>query len=332
MPGSELINHPSYLLVMFSLAHLSPPAGPATPCLDSLAPWLLRFSVWIVFVLSVPVNFLVLIVIFLSSASNPHAASQRLLGVFFWLRFLAGLSGSALDVFAAFHPRAESEAGSGLMSFLFSLSSEACVFLMLAIVFQRQSRPEVLGSSVGGVQVTSAACLGLALAVTALPSMIFGEISFSSRCLIVSFHRRVMCWGYSVALVIFNAFCFLFMIITHVSHQEKVRSNLTRAHDDSGRKTMLTFLLLTNSLLFTSATLLSLASLLHFSDPEVSKSVLLLLTALPVCLDPLVFVLLSPDFTAELCCLFQKTSRRLKMRGNAEHSERSAPSLVSVSL
>ncbi|KAF7664988.1 hypothetical protein LDENG_00159380 [Lucifuga dentata] len=258
---------------------------------DVFAPWLLRFSIWFIFILSIIFNFLVLVSIFLSSTSKPPTPSQ-----------CSTLDVVHADCFSVFHPRTESEAGSGLASFLFALSSEACVFLMMAIVFERQNWPKFWWSSLGGVQVTSVACFGLALAVTVLPLLVFGEVSFLSPCSIVSFHRHLMCSGYSTALVAFNAFCFLSVTITHMTRQKNVRLNPTTAHDNI-TKTMTTFLLLTNTLLFLSTTLLSFSSLLHFPEPEISNTVVLLLTSLPVCLDPLVYMLLSPNFRAELCCL-----------------------------
>ncbi|XP_078139156.1 leucine-rich repeat-containing G-protein coupled receptor 5-like [Centroberyx gerrardi] len=331
---------------------------PPRLCQNSSAPRLLQFSVCSISILSIAFNFLVLVSVFLSSASKPTA--QRLLGVLFWLRFLAGLSGATLDVtdvktagcFEAFGPWTQTEApGSGVMDFLFALSSEACVFLMMAVVFEQKNStsrdfnwPKVWKRR-GGVQVASAVCCTLALAVTALPLVITGEISLSSPC--VS-HRRSVCWGYNAALLLFNAFCYLFMTVTHTfrrRHREKVTLKPPGVQDRATTK-LTTFLLLTNTSLFFSATLLSFSSLLHLPSlpgPEVDEAVALLIAALPACLDPLLYMFLSPHFREELRCLLQQASYRLKTEQDtghlAESSEdadklscKSMQTLVSVSL
>ncbi|XP_071376361.1 leucine-rich repeat-containing G-protein coupled receptor 5-like [Centroberyx affinis] len=329
----------------------SPTPAPPRLCQNSSAPWLLQFSVSSISILSIAFNSLVLVSVFLSSAPKPPA--RRLLGVLFWLRFLAGLSGATLDVTDVRTAGCFEAPGSGVMDFLFALSSEACVFLMMAIVFEHENSMSYdfhwlkVWKRRGGVQVTSAVCCTLALAVTALPLVITGEISLSSPCVSFS-HRRSVCWGYNAALVLFNAFCYLFMTVTHTfrrRHREKVTLKPPGVQDRATTR-LTTFLLLTNSSLSLSATLLSFSSLLRLPSlpgPEVDEATVLLIAALPACLDPLLYMFLSPHFREELRRLLQQASYRLKTERDtgrlAESSEdaeklscKSMQTLVSVSL
>ncbi|KAM7415226.1 hypothetical protein PAMA_019849 [Pampus argenteus] len=102
-------------------------------------------------------------------------------------------------------------------------------------------------------QVTCAVCCSLAVAVTASPAL----------------------------LLLFNTSCFLFATVVHLSRrcrEEDVTLNL-----------MLTFLLLTNTVLSLCASLLRLPGLL---SPGVSSpAALLFIAALPSCLDPLLFII-----------------------------------------
>ncbi|XP_044211834.1 leucine-rich repeat-containing G-protein coupled receptor 5-like isoform X1 [Thunnus albacares] len=229
--------------------------SPPTCCLD-----LLHLSVCLLFILSVTLNLLVLVSGFLSSSVLGPPSSPRLLALLFWFRLLSGVSGTCVlmvDCLCEFN--LQTDPGRGLVSFLFALSSEACIFLMMVVVFE----------NLRCVQVTCAVCCSFTLAVASSPAL----------------------------LLLFNTSCFLFMTVTHLSRrrrEEDVTLNLRGVRDEA---LMLTFLLLTNTVLSLSAYLLRLPALL---SPGVSTSaVLLLISALPSCLDPLLFIVFSPCFAPE---------------------------------
>uniref|UniRef100_A0A667ZYB8 G-protein coupled receptors family 1 profile domain-containing protein n=1 Tax=Myripristis murdjan TaxID=586833 RepID=A0A667ZYB8_9TELE len=290
-------------------------------------PRFMQLSVRFIFILSVAFNFLVLVSIFLSSASKPP--SQHLLGVLFWLRFLSGVSGGTMDVrdgvimdcFGAFGPSKETEAGSRVTGFLFTLSSQACVFLTMAFVLQHKNLSFDLNlpKAWRNLQVTFAVCCTLALAVTALPLI----ISLFSPC-VSSSHRHSPCWGYNTALVVLNALCYTFTTVTHAfldCHRVTLKP---KGLQDAATTRMTTFLLVTNTVLFLSATLLSFSSLLplpSLPDTQVDKStVLLIVTALPACLDPLLYMFFSLHFREDLLHFLQKKLYRLNSGKDTQHA------------
>ncbi|CAK6977603.1 leucine-rich repeat-containing G-protein coupled receptor 5-like isoform X1 [Scomber scombrus] len=266
----------------FKLTNLQESNNPSTCSLD-----LLHLSVCLLFLLSVPLNLLVLVSIFLSSSASPPPSpplpppsSQRLLVLLFCLRLLAGVSGTCVLALACL---CGSDPGRGLVSFLFALSSEACVFLLMVVVFE----------DIRCFQVTCAVCCSLALSAAASP----------------------------VLLLLFNTSCFLFMTVTHLSrrrrhrHEQEVMLNLRGVRDEA---VMLIFLLMTNTVLSLSAILLRLLC------PGVSTSAaLLFVSALPSCLDPLLFIILSPHFAPELQC-FQGNTRGTVAWRETTHLEKDA--------
>uniref|UniRef100_A0A667ZLV6 G-protein coupled receptors family 1 profile domain-containing protein n=1 Tax=Myripristis murdjan TaxID=586833 RepID=A0A667ZLV6_9TELE len=311
----------------FPVSCLSPSSGPSQMCQSPFVPRFMQLSVRFIFILSVAFNFLVLVSIFLSSASKPP--SQHLLGVLFWLRFLSGVSGGTMDVrdgvimdcFGAFGPSKETEAGSRVTGFLFTLSSQACVFLTMAFVLQHKNLSFDLNlpKAWRNLQVTFAVCCTLALAVTALPLI----ISLFSPC-VSSSHRHSPCWGYNTALVVLNALCYTFTTVTHAfldCHRVTLKP---KGLQDAATTRMTTFLLVTNTVLFLSATLLSFSSLLplpSLPDTQVDKStVLLIVTALPACLDPLLYMFFSLHFREDLLHFLQKKLYRLNSGKDTQHA------------
>uniref|UniRef100_A0A667ZYC8 G-protein coupled receptors family 1 profile domain-containing protein n=1 Tax=Myripristis murdjan TaxID=586833 RepID=A0A667ZYC8_9TELE len=325
--AADNIRKKSHHKMNFPVSCLSPSSGPSQMCQSPFVPRFMQLSVRFIFILSVAFNFLVLVSIFLSSASKPP--SQHLLGVLFWLRFLSGVSGGTMDVrdgvimdcFGAFGPSKETEAGSRVTGFLFTLSSQACVFLTMAFVLQHKNLSFDLNlpKAWRNLQVTFAVCCTLALAVTALPLI----ISLFSPC-VSSSHRHSPCWGYNTALVVLNALCYTFTTVTHAfldCHRVTLKP---KGLQDAATTRMTTFLLVTNTVLFLSATLLSFSSLLplpSLPDTQVDKStVLLIVTALPACLDPLLYMFFSLHFREDLLHFLQKKLYRLNSGKDTQHA------------
>lgn len=329
--------------------------GPFQSCQSSLGSWLVHFGVWIIFILSIVFNSLALVSIFLSTTSK--TPTHHTLSALFWVHLLTGLSTTFLavvDTKTMDHCGAYDLWGRGpaprVTDFLFILSSEVCLFLMVAVVFERRHsiynfnctkvRESVLGR--GGVRGISAICCTLAIA--ALPLLIVGEY-LSSQCVAFS-NRHAICLGYNTALVVLNFLCYLFMTVTHNvprNHKEKV---MVTARSGCAVTKTVTFLLLTNCLIFFSVAFIFFSSLFQLPSlhsQEITRSTMLLLMALPTCLDPLLYMVLSPQFREELCTLLRSTSFRLKREHKAglksvtsedaeEQPCKSMQGLVSISL
>ncbi|XP_044050005.1 leucine-rich repeat-containing G-protein coupled receptor 5-like [Siniperca chuatsi] len=113
-------------------------SSPSACCLDSSL-WLLHFSVSFIFIVSIVFNLLVLLSLLLSS-DPPPPSSQHALALLFWFRLVAGLSGSSIINTNCFCGSSlDTDPGSGLRIFLFCLSSEICIFIMMAVVFKNRT-------------------------------------------------------------------------------------------------------------------------------------------------------------------------------------------------
>ncbi|XP_039988719.1 leucine-rich repeat-containing G-protein coupled receptor 5-like [Xiphias gladius] len=192
----------------------------------------------------------------------------------------SSLSGSSLvstDRFSG--SDLETDLGPGV--FLSLLSSEVCVFVMMAAVMEGESRAKSC------FQISCVVCCSLALT---LPLVSVEDRGLRSLC------EHSVWWTHSSALVLFNTFCFLFMIL----------ARMTR-HPLHGGVSLT--ILLANTMLFLSASLLCLSSLL---SPDVSTCAVLIISSLPCCVDPLLYMILSPRFGRELQSFLHQTPRRPK--------------------
>ncbi|XP_071344473.1 leucine-rich repeat-containing G-protein coupled receptor 5-like [Trachinotus anak] len=220
-------------------------SGLSTSCLDSLH---------FIFIISIVLNLLVLLSILLLPSAPRPPSSLRLPSVILWFRLLAGLSGSSIvsaDWFCG--SSLETDPGSGV--FLSSLCSEVCVFIMMGAVVEAKTRTRSC------FQISGVVCCSLALTLVVMETSL---------------------WTHSSALVLFNTFCFLFMILTHITRHSC--QNLRGDREEAASLTVL----LTHALIFFSASLLGLSSLL---SPDVSTCAVLIVSSLPCCVDPVILIL-----------------------------------------
>ncbi|XP_041728247.1 leucine-rich repeat-containing G-protein coupled receptor 5 [Coregonus clupeaformis] len=317
--------------------HCSPAPGPFQSCQSLFGSWLVRVGVWIIGILSFVSNSLVLVSIVLSSKS-PTCPTQHLLGVLTWVHLLNGVSSAALavldtisfDHFADYGAWWEGGPGCWIFDFLSVFSSEASVFLLMAVVLERgcsvrgsqwsetEARRIPLGW--GCAQGISALCCFLAGAIAALPPLTMGKYGVSPLCMASPYgHASRLGCSYATALVLLNSLCYLLMTATytrlycHMDRDTPEKEGVT-VQDYSVTKLMAS-LLFTNCLLSFPVALPSFSSLLQLSvlsSPKVAKAILLLVAPLPSCLDPLLYMLLCPHFREDLSRLLYWTTYRLK--------------------
>ncbi|KAJ8002747.1 hypothetical protein DPEC_G00162160 [Dallia pectoralis] len=320
--------------------HCFPSPGPRRRCQSLFGSWPLRAGVWIIVTLSFACNSLVLISIVLSKSPTP--VTQHLLAMLAWVHLVKGLSSATLaaldavtfDHFAAYSARLENGPGCWVFDFLSIFATEASVFLLAAIVLERGRRCTV-GSSdrsetyiararplgQGGAHCISAICCVLAGAVAILSPLMTGQYGLWSPCTaLVSPYADVSRsgYGYTTALVLLNSLCYLvmtgaYMRLCHMDNGSPVKDGVA-ARDFSVTK-LLACLLLTNCLFSFPVALLSFSSLLRLTvltSPEVTKTIVLLVAPLPACLDPLLYVLISPHFKEDLNTLLCRMTSGLK--------------------
>ncbi|KAM7397217.1 hypothetical protein PAMP_020207 [Pampus punctatissimus] len=189
-----------------------------------------------------------------------------------------------------------------LLVLVFSSSSYSCSLVLLVLLFWFRLLAGVSGTCVlvvdclCGLDLQTDAGRGLVSVLLALSSescvfLVMSVLFEDLRCFQVT---CAVCCSLAVAvaaspvlLLLFNTSCFLFATVVYLSRH--------RREEDVTLNLMLTVLLLTNTVFSLSASLLRLPGLLN---PGVSTSAaLLFIWALPSCLDPLLFIILSRRFT-----------------------------------
>uniref|UniRef100_A0A4W5RMK2 Leucine rich repeat containing G protein-coupled receptor 5 n=1 Tax=Hucho hucho TaxID=62062 RepID=A0A4W5RMK2_9TELE len=333
--------------------HCSPAKGLFQSCQSLFGSWLVRVAVWIIVILSLVSNSLVLVSIALSSKS-PTSPTQHLLGVLAWVHLLNGVSSAALavldgisfDHYADYGAWWEGGPGCWIFDFLSVFSSEASVFLLTAVVLDRgctvcgsqwsetEARRIPLGW--GCAQGISALCCFLAGAIAALPPLTMVEYGVSSLCVASPYgHSSRLGYIYATALVLLNSLCYLLMTATYTRHYCHMNRDTPEKEEvtvqDYSVTKLMACLLFTNCLLSFPVTLPSFSSLLQLSSPKVAKAILLFAGPLPSCLDPLLYMLLSPHFREDLSRLLYWTTHRLK-KGQRRTSLFSVQALVSLTL
>lgn len=151
----------------------------------------------------------------------------------------------------------------------------------------------------------------LALAL-ALPPLLAGGSS-TSLCLPLPSSSLV----FTVSLVLLDSLCFLVMTLAYT----RLYCRLNKAPPPSEEEAALTrhvaWLLFSDCLLYLPVAFLSFSSLLRLSaaGPEMAKGVLLLVTPLPACVNPLLYVLFSPLARQDLAALARRSYKRVSGGG-----------------
>lgn len=308
-------------------------SGAFKPCEHLLGNWMIRLTVWFIFLVSLVFNSLVLVVTFCPAhggqgRSYPLAASlspsRLLMGLLALANLLTGLYVGVLTVldvatwgsFAEFGVWWEMGPGCQIAGVLAVFSSEWSVLLLsLAAVERSVAVRTILGKvmlsprrSGGGRHgrcrgerrfSLAAGLLGLlAAAAACLPLLTSGDQSASPLCLPFA-GSESPALSVTVFLVLLNALAYLFtaavytQLYCHLGRVELADPEQTAALRH------VAWLIFTNCIFFCPVAAFSFTPLLTGSTaggPEIAKSVTLIFFPLPACLNPVLYVFFSPAF------------------------------------
>ncbi|XP_057585967.1 LOW QUALITY PROTEIN: leucine-rich repeat-containing G-protein coupled receptor 6 [Hippopotamus amphibius kiboko] len=293
----------------------SPVPGPFKPCEHLLESWGVRLAVWAVVLLAVVCNGLVLLSL---SAAGPAPCPpvKFVVGAIAGANALTGLSRGLLALvdaltfgrFAEYGARWETGPGCRAAGFLAVLGSEASVLLLtLAAVHGSVAvagaRARGKAPAPGSLRLGALGCLALAGLAAALPLASVGEYGASPLCLpYAPPDGRPAALGFSAALALLNACCFLAVAAAYVKLSCDLPGAELEAAWDCAALRHVAWLAFADGLLYCPVAFLSLASALGLFPitPEAVKSVLLLVLPLPACLNPLLYLLFSPHCREDL--------------------------------
>lgn len=257
---------------------------------------------WAIVLLSLLCNALVLLSVFAGGPGPPPpakftvgalAGANALTGVSWGL--LAAVDARTFGRFAAYGARWESGPGCRATGFLAVLGSEAAV-LLLALAAGCVQAPGKAPAP-GVVRAGALGCLALAGLIAALPLASVGEYGASPLCLpYAPPEGRPAALGFAVALVMLNSLCFLVVTGGYIRLYCALPRGEPEAAWDGALGRHVARLILADGLLHCPVAFLSVASGLGLAPvtPEAVKSVLLLVLPLPACLNPLLYLLLTP--------------------------------------
>nr|XP_060621994.1 leucine-rich repeat-containing G-protein coupled receptor 4 isoform X3 [Anolis sagrei ordinatus] len=291
-----------------TIIHCTPTTGAFKPCEYLLGSWMIRLTVWFIFLVALFFNMLVILTIFASCTSLPSSklfiglisVSNLLMGIYTGI--LTFLDAVSWGRFAEYGIWWETGSGCKVAGFLAIFSSESAIlFLMLAAIERSLSAKVILkkGKSNHQKQFRIAATLAFLCALVAgcLPLFHKGEYSASPLCLPFP-TGETPSLGFTVTLVLLNSLAFLLMAIIYT----KLYCNLEK--EDLSENTQasmikhVAWLIFTNCIFFCPVAFFSFAPLITAISisPEIMKSVTLIFFPLPACLNPVLYVFFNPKF------------------------------------
>uniref|UniRef100_A0A8D0B4C8 Leucine-rich repeat-containing G-protein coupled receptor 4 n=1 Tax=Salvator merianae TaxID=96440 RepID=A0A8D0B4C8_SALMN len=291
-----------------TIIHCTPITGAFKPCEYLLGSWMIRLTVWFIFLVALFFNMLVILTIFASCNQLPSsklfigliAISNLFMGVYTGI--LTFLDAVSWGRFAEFGIWWETGSGCKVAGFLAIFSSESAIFfLMLAAIERSLSSKDILkkGKSNNRKQFRIAAGFAFLCALVAgcLPLYHKGEYSASPLCLPFP-TGETPSLGFTVTLVLLNSLAFLLMAIIYT----KLYCNLEK--EDLSENTQasmikhVAWLIFTNCIFFCPVAFFSFAPLITAISisPEIMKSVTLIFFPLPACLNPVLYIFFNPKF------------------------------------
>ncbi|XP_014841638.1 PREDICTED: leucine-rich repeat-containing G-protein coupled receptor 5 [Poecilia mexicana] len=320
--------------------HCSPTPGPFRPCLRLLGSWMIRGGVWLIAATSLVSNGLVVLSVFFSPASNVTtpklligllALVNGLMGV--WSSWLAAVDAWTFGSFWRYGVKWESSFLCRLSGFLCVFASQTGLFLLTVAALERclsaagATQSSKAGRSSGGsssplfIRLSIFLCFLLGFVIT-LPPLMAGHSS-SSFCLpLPSSSSSSSSLAFAVSLVLFDSLCFLVMTLAYTRLYCRASKAPPNSDDDVALTRHVAWLLFSDCLLYLPVAFLSFSSLLRLpaAGPEAAKGVLLLVTPLPACVNPLLYLLFNPLARGELAALAARACRgaaasKLQRRG-----------------
>uniref|UniRef100_A0ABI7XX51 Leucine-rich repeat-containing G-protein coupled receptor 4 n=1 Tax=Felis catus TaxID=9685 RepID=A0ABI7XX51_FELCA len=290
------------------IIHCTPSTGAFKPCEYLLGSWMIRLTVWFIFLVAVFFNLLVILTTFASCTSLPSSklfiglisVSNLFMGAYTGI--LTFLDAVSWGRFAEFGIWWEIGNGCRIAGFLAIFSSESAIFLlMLAAVERSLSAKDVMknGKSRRLKHFRAAALLAFLGAAVAgcFPLFHSGEYSASPLCLPFP-TGETPSLGFTVTLVLLNSLAFLLMAIVYT----KLYCNLEKEDlSENAHSSMIkhvAWLIFTNCIFFCPVAFFSFAPLITAVSisPEIMKSVTLIFFPLPACLNPVLYVFFNPKF------------------------------------
>ncbi|XP_016061607.1 PREDICTED: leucine-rich repeat-containing G-protein coupled receptor 4, partial [Miniopterus natalensis] len=290
------------------IIHCTPSTGAFKPCEYLLGSWMIRLTVWFIFLVALFFNLLVIVTTF--APCTPLPASKLFIGLISVSNLLMGaytgiltfLDAVSWGRFAEFGIWWEIGSGCKLAGFLAVFSSESAIFLlMLAAVERSLSAKEIMknGKSNHLRQFRAAALFAFVGAAVAgcFPLFHGGDYSASPLCLPFP-TGETPSLGFTVTLVLLNSLAFLLMAIIYTKLYCNLEKEDLSENAHSGMIKHVAWLIFTNCIFFCPVAFFSFAPLITAISisPEIMKSVTLIFFPLPACLNPVLYVFFNPKF------------------------------------
>ncbi|XP_039580959.1 leucine-rich repeat-containing G-protein coupled receptor 4 [Passer montanus] len=305
-----------------TIIHCTPATGAFKPCEYLLGSWMIRLTVWFIFLVALFFNLLVLLTIFASCTTLPSSklfislisVSNLFMGVYTGI--LTFLDAVSWGRFAEFGIWWETGSGCRIAGFLAVFSSESAIFfLMLAAVERSLSAKEFIkkGKSNRQKQFQIAAFFAFLCALVAgcLPLFYKAEYSASPLCLPFPTGETPLL-GFTVTLVLLNSLAFLLMAVIYTKLYCNLEKEDLSENSQSSTIKHVAWLIFTNCIFFCPVAFFSFAPLITAISisPEIMKSVTLIFFPLPACLNPVLYVFFNPKFKEDWKLLRRHLSRR----------------------
>lgn len=305
------------------IIHCTPSTGAFKPCEYLLGSWMIRLTVWFIFLVALLFNLLVIVTVFAASCSSLPAptlfiglisVSNLLMGIYTGI--LTFLDAVAWGRFAEFGIWWETGSGCKVAGSLAVFSSESAIFLLtLAAVERSLSAKEIMknGKSSHRKQFRVAACVALLGAAVAgcFPLFHRGEYSASPLCLPFP-TGETPSLGFTVTLVLLNSLAFLLMAIIYTKLYCNLEKEDLSENSQSSMIKHVAWLIFTNCIFFCPVAFFSFAPLITAISisPEIMKSVTLIFFPLPACLNPVLYVFFNPKFKEDWKLLKRRVTRK----------------------
>ncbi|NP_001089881.1 leucine-rich repeat containing G protein-coupled receptor 4 S homeolog precursor [Xenopus laevis] len=317
-----------------ALIQCNPATGPFKPCEYLLGSWMIRLTVWFIFLLALIFNVIVIVTMFASC--SPLTSSKLFVGLIAVSNLFMGVYTGILTVldtvswgqFAEFGIWWETGSGCKVAGFLAIFSSESAIFfLMLAAIERSLSAKDIIKKEkhqhLRKFQVASLLAVLLATAAGCLPLFHVGEFSSSPLCLPFP-TGETPSLGFTVTLVLLNSLAFLIMVITYTKLYCTIEKEDLSENAESSMIKHVAWLIFTNCIFFCPVAFFSFAPLITavYISPEIMKSVTLIFLPLPACLNPVLYVFFNPKFKEDWKLLRWRLTKRSGSVAVATNSQR----------
>uniref|UniRef100_A0A5F5Q0L7 Leucine-rich repeat-containing G-protein coupled receptor 4 n=1 Tax=Equus caballus TaxID=9796 RepID=A0A5F5Q0L7_HORSE len=296
--------------------------GAFKPCEYLLGSWMIRLTVWFIFLVALFFNLLVILTTFASCPSLPSSklfiglisVSNLLMGAYTGI--LTFLDAVSWGRFAEFGIWWEIGSGCKIAGFLAVFSSESAIFLLMLAAVERSlsAKDRVKNGKSDHLRrfriAALFAFLGAAVA-GCFPLFHRGEYSASPLCLPFP-TGETPSLGFTVTLVLLNSLAFLLMAIIYTKLYCNLEKEDLSENSHSSTIKHVAWLIFTNCIFFCPVAFFSFAPLITAVSisPEIMKSVTLIFFPLPACLNPVLYVFFNPKFKEDWKLLRRHITRK----------------------